>query len=82
VETDLAIKAGLMMGISLQHRDDVELAGNFCVWACSEAARFLKGRFVHVNWDVNELVAMREDIEDRETLLTLGLDGYPAFKQY
>ncbi|TLD19302.1 hypothetical protein PspLS_09758 [Pyricularia sp. CBS 133598] len=35
--------------------DDVTLGGNFTVWAASEEARFLHGRFVWAKWDVEEL---------------------------
>ncbi|KAK1991159.1 short chain dehydrogenase [Colletotrichum falcatum] len=35
--------------------DDAALPGNFAVWAASEEARFLHGRFVWAKWDVEEL---------------------------
>ncbi|KAK0631213.1 hypothetical protein B0T14DRAFT_419739 [Immersiella caudata] len=35
--------------------DDVELSGNYAVWAASEEARFLHGRFTWASWDVDEL---------------------------
>jgi len=55
-----------------------ELAGEFIVWAASKEARFLKGKFAWVNWDVEELKAAANDIESTR-VLTLGLDGlYPS----
>ncbi|KAK2060396.1 short chain dehydrogenase [Colletotrichum caudatum] len=35
--------------------DDAALPGSFAVWAASEEARFLHGRFVWAKWDVEEL---------------------------
>ena len=40
-----------------------ELAGEFIVWAASKEARFLKGKFAWVNWDVEELKAAANDID-------------------
>ncbi|KAL1617286.1 hypothetical protein SLS54_007839 [Diplodia seriata] len=38
--------------------DDESLPGGFAVWLASGRARFLRGRFVHATWDVDELVGM------------------------
>lgn len=46
----------------LERIDDAELAGDFYVRALSEEAKFLKGKFVWVNWDVEELKAESEKI--------------------
>ncbi|MCJ1296237.1 hypothetical protein MMC34_007803 [Xylographa carneopallida] len=54
--------------------DDVELSGRFAVWLTSGQAAFLRGRFVWANWDVEELVQRREEIE-REGLLKVGVVG-------
>lgn len=40
---------------------DPRLAAEFIVWAASEEAAFLNGRFVWVSWDVDEFVAKRGD---------------------
>jgi NAD(P)-dependent dehydrogenase (short-subunit alcohol dehydrogenase family) len=44
-------------------RDPI-LAANFILWSASSEAQFLNGRFVWVNWDVDELKAKNEDILD------------------
>ena len=54
--------------------DTAELPGSYCVWLSTPDADFLKGRFVYVNWDVNELKAKKEKIV-REHLLTLTVRG-------
>ena len=52
------------------------LPGHFITWLCSLESDFLKGKYVWANWDVNELLAMKERIEGT-SLLTLSLDGWP-----
>ncbi|CAI0654189.1 unnamed protein product [Colletotrichum noveboracense] len=56
--------------------DDIALPGDFVVWAVSEEARFLNGRFVHANWDVEELKAMRGELEKNAQKFTIGLQGW------
>ncbi|MCJ1417782.1 hypothetical protein MMC32_004127 [Xylographa parallela] len=54
--------------------DDVELSGRFAVWLAGGEAGFLRGRFVWANWDVEELVERKEEIE-RDGLLKVGVVG-------
>jgi NADP-dependent 3-hydroxy acid dehydrogenase YdfG len=53
----------------------VELPGDFVVWAVSPEARFLNGRFVWANWDVDELKADKDAIVANPHKFTLGLIG-------
>lgn len=53
-----------------------QLAGDFVVWSLSPEARLLHGRFVHSNWDVNELKAKKEEILKNPELYTIGLLGW------
>jgi hypothetical protein len=55
--------------------DDASLPGNFNVWAATKNAAFLHGRFVWINWDVDELIAMKPKIEADQGFLKLGLEG-------
>jgi len=48
--------------------DKPELAGNFCVWLASGSADFLSGRYSSCNWDVDELMSMKEKIVERDLL--------------
>ena len=57
----------------------VSLAPHFLVWVVSKAARFLKGRFVCANWDVDELVAKKKDIETSR-ILEGNVHGWPYGK--
>ncbi|KAK7449598.1 hypothetical protein CaCOL14_013270 [Colletotrichum acutatum] len=56
--------------------DDIALPGDFVVWAVSEEAKFLNGRFVHANWDVEELVMLKESLEKDQSRFTIGLQGW------
>ncbi|KAK7959351.1 uncharacterized protein PG986_004205 [Apiospora aurea] len=56
--------------------DDVELSGDFVNWATSSEAAFLKNRFVHVNWDVEELMHRKADLEKDPFLFTVSLKGW------
>lgn len=49
---------------------------SFPQWAVSPEAKFLNGKFVWANWDVEELKAMAEEIEGNKRF-TLGLLGWP-----
>ncbi|KAK8054536.1 NAD(P)-binding protein [Apiospora phragmitis] len=55
---------------------DVELSGDFVNWATSSEAAFLKDRFVHVNWDVEELLQRKADVEKDPFLFTVTLKGW------
>jgi hypothetical protein len=54
----------------------VSLPAGFSLWLTSPEARFLDGKFLWANWDVDELVARKEEIE-RGGLLDLQLVGWP-----
>ncbi|TVY37448.1 Short chain dehydrogenase [Lachnellula occidentalis] len=56
--------------------DDVSLPASFSVWLASPEARFLKGKFLWANWDVDELKAQAKEIE-ASTRLSIGLVGWP-----
>ncbi|KAI9688757.1 MAG: hypothetical protein M1822_001114 [Bathelium mastoideum] len=56
--------------------DDVSLPASFNVWLASPEARFLKGKFLWVNWDVDELKARTKEIEAGPQL-SIGLVGWP-----
>ncbi|CAE7216314.1 hypothetical protein CFE70_010024 [Pyrenophora teres f. teres 0-1] len=59
---------------SLFDSDSPELVGGTAVWLCQEKARFLSGRFVAANWDVEDLLKRKEEILEKD-LLKLTLKG-------
>ena len=48
--------------------DDVGLPAGFMVWHASPESRFLKGKYLWANWDVDELKARKEQIEGSNLL--------------
>jgi NAD(P)-dependent dehydrogenase (short-subunit alcohol dehydrogenase family) len=53
--------------------DTVELAAAGAVWMCSGDKSFLSGRYVSVNWEVDQLEAKREDIVRDNLLVGAGI---------
>ncbi|RYP69138.1 hypothetical protein DL771_006232 [Monosporascus sp. 5C6A] len=64
IESDMSRKSG--------HRgmDHIDLPGHFCLWLASPEAAFLRGKFVWVNWDIDELKARKEEIQSTDLLNT------------
>ncbi len=42
--------------------DDPHLAACFAVWLCSGQADWARGRYLSANWDVEELIALKDEI--------------------
>lgn len=57
--------------------DKVALPAHFTVWLASAEAEFLRGRYVWVNWDVEEMIARKEEIQANPSLFTIILGGWP-----
>lgn len=56
--------------------DTIELPAHFAVWLCSGEAKFLRAKMVWCNWDVDELVAKKGEIEGG-LMLTPNCLGWP-----
>lgn len=52
----------------------VELPAEFVVWLASKEAEFLRNKFVWANWDAQELLAQKEEIQN-SMLLRVTLNG-------
>ncbi|RFU26478.1 hypothetical protein B7463_g9865, partial [Scytalidium lignicola] len=74
VDTAMNREAGGVAALGFE--DDVSLPASFNVWLASPESRFLKGKFLWANWDVDELKAQAKEIE-ASTLLSIGLGGWP-----
>ncbi|RYO89817.1 hypothetical protein DL766_005133 [Monosporascus sp. MC13-8B] len=74
VDTDVFRKAGATP--DMMPMDTPQLAAGFSLWASKPGARFLNGRTLWSNWDVDELKEMQEEITSG-TKLTYGLNGWP-----
>ncbi|KKP05480.1 hypothetical protein THAR02_02440 [Trichoderma harzianum] len=57
--------------------DDISLPSSVAIWAASDEAAFLHGRFMWSAWDVEELRSgpLRERIEQDENYLRIGVHG-------
>ncbi|PPJ60169.1 hypothetical protein CBER1_08995 [Cercospora berteroae] len=53
--------------------DDLTLPGDFAVWLAGSQSDFLHGRFVWANWDVEEMMALKERLSRDRSFLTVGL---------
>ena len=53
--------------------DDEELPADFALWLAGPESNFLHGRHVWAQWDVDELIALKDKIEDQPDFLTIGL---------
>ncbi|ETS85544.1 hypothetical protein PFICI_03569 [Pestalotiopsis fici W106-1] len=74
VDTAMNREAG---GIAASgHEDKASLPAGFMVWLASPEAEFLKGKFLWTNWDVDELKAKAEEIQNG-SFLNLDLVGWP-----
>ncbi|KAL6717689.1 hypothetical protein ACLMJK_005604 [Lecanora helva] len=74
IRTAMNQEAGGIDSIGIE--DDVSLPAGFAVWLASPEARFLKGKFLWANWDVDELKAQAKMIEE-SSFLNIGLNGFP-----
>ncbi|KEQ78835.1 oxidoreductase [Aureobasidium pullulans EXF-150] len=74
VDTAMNREAGGIDAIGFS--DDVSLPASFIVWLASPEARFLRGKFLWANWDVNELKNQAQKIEET-AYLSVGLVGWP-----
>jgi hypothetical protein len=54
----------------------VSLPASFILWLASPEARFLKGKFLWANWDVEELKARSKELEST-TQLNVQVVGWP-----
>ncbi|KAJ4292634.1 hypothetical protein N0V90_009297 [Kalmusia sp. IMI 367209] len=69
VDTDMNRKAG---GVKAMNYED----HSFNVWLASPEARFLKGKFLFTNWDVDELKEQAKEIEETHKF-NIELVGWP-----
>ncbi|KAK3678421.1 hypothetical protein LTR78_001718 [Recurvomyces mirabilis] len=56
--------------------DTVELPAHFAVWLCSQEAGFLRGKFAWCNWDVEELIAKKDELQG-SLVATANCIGWP-----
>jgi NAD(P)-dependent dehydrogenase (short-subunit alcohol dehydrogenase family) len=72
IESDGFDKSGADM--PPEEMTDGKVAGQFCAWVVTDEAAFLSGRFVWAEWDIDELKAKKDEILEKDLLLTT-IDG-------
>lgn len=53
--------------------DEEDLPAHFALWLAGPESRFLHGRFVWANWDVDELIALKPKLAKDPSFFTIGL---------
>lgn len=53
--------------------EDVNLPADFCLWLASGQADFLHGKFVWAQWDVDELISLKDRIVREQRFLQMSL---------
>lgn len=58
-------------------KDDVDLCGAVCVWLTSkcEDIQWLSGRLISATWDLDELLAKKEEVIEKDLLKFALLTG-------
>ncbi|KAK4442927.1 hypothetical protein QBC34DRAFT_362866 [Podospora aff. communis PSN243] len=74
VDTDINRQVGGVRATGVE--DDVSLPASFVLWLSSLEARFLKGKYLWANWDVDELKARSTELAATQEL-NIGLVGWP-----
>ncbi|KAL1794529.1 hypothetical protein ACET3X_007950 [Alternaria dauci] len=76
VLTEMNISVGGAASFKGVKTDDVSLPASFNLWLSTPEARFLKGKFLWCNWDIDELKSRAKEIESGR-LLNIDLVGWP-----
>ena len=53
--------------------EDINLPAHFARWLAGPESGFLSGRFLWAQWDVDELIALKDRLEKDKRFLTIGL---------
>ncbi|KEF52801.1 uncharacterized protein A1O9_11218 [Exophiala aquamarina CBS 119918] len=75
VHPGMAKSSVLRPELEIYAKDTPELFGSTTVWLAGEEAEFLRGRFVAVNWDVDELVQHQKEIVEEGLLKSQPFKG-------
>ncbi|PVH91976.1 NAD(P)-binding protein [Periconia macrospinosa] len=76
VLTEMNLAVGGAESVKNVKTDDVTLPASFNLWLSTPEARFLKGKFLWCNWDIDELKSRAKELESGR-LLNIDLVGWP-----
>jgi NAD(P)-dependent dehydrogenase (short-subunit alcohol dehydrogenase family) len=74
-ESTLLLPCSFLLGLWL--RGVVELPAHFAVWAASKEAEPFNGRYINCNWDVEELLAIKDKFAPGTLFQTCAVSGWP-----
>ncbi|KAK0658096.1 hypothetical protein B0T16DRAFT_363431 [Cercophora newfieldiana] len=74
VDTDMNKEVGGVKATGVE--DHVSLPASFALWLASPEARFLKGKYLWANWDIDELKARKDELQASRHL-NIDLVGWP-----
>jgi hypothetical protein len=66
-----------LLGMRLMMNFTVSLFGHFAVWLSSKEAEWIKSKMIWCNWDVDEVLAKKEQILKDPAYLNIGMNGWP-----
>ncbi|KAM7195793.1 putative short-chain dehydrogenase [Naviculisporaceae sp. PSN 640] len=78
--TDLSV--GDIIGEDNPIWEDPQLPAYFALWLAGEETRFLHGKYVWANWDVDELIALKEKAEGDKDFLRVTVEMREFGSQY
>jgi NAD(P)-dependent dehydrogenase (short-subunit alcohol dehydrogenase family) len=70
VDTDMLHKSGLPVVAPDISVTNIQLSSEFIVRTSFKEVAFLAGRFVWVNWDVDELIAKKNEVLEKDLLIS------------
>ncbi|KAK8068368.1 oxidoreductase YciK [Apiospora saccharicola] len=76
VDTAIFRGSGATPESPMVHMDTPQLFAGFCLWVTRPEAKFLSGKMVWANWDVEELKGKEEEITSKN-LLNYVWNGFP-----
>ncbi|KAL8709247.1 MAG: hypothetical protein Q9220_005990 [cf. Caloplaca sp. 1 TL-2023] len=76
---DTNMVQGINLGETLDKAwyDNVHLPADYMVWITSREGKFLRDKWVSVNWDVDELKTKAKEIQGNEQFLQANILGWP-----
>ncbi|KAL8949010.1 MAG: hypothetical protein Q9222_004850 [Ikaeria aurantiellina] len=77
IDTNMVQGLDLVEVLKKEWYDSVRLPADYMVWITSPEGKFLRDKWVSVNWDVDELKAKAKDIQENEQYLQANILGWP-----
>ena len=70
IETNTSVASVSGRGASIPWDDKPELPAATILWLTNRNAEFLSGRYIQASWDLNEIIAIKDEIVKDNLLVT------------